>query len=130
MRRQVLPFTVVALIGLCLGSISQPPAYMQAFESTVGVVIALKISAFGLLGVYRGAWRYTGLEDLYRILGAILLSSAALFAYVRLMVPVLAASNIPYIDLLLTAAFVLTSRLSSDLWKWLAVCCTVKENGS
>jgi len=89
-----------------------PPAYMQAFESSVGVVIALKISAFGLLGVYRGAWRYTGLEDLYRILGAILLSSAALFAYVRLMVPVLAASNIPYIDLLLTAAFVLTSRLS------------------
>ena len=89
-----------------------PPAYMAAFESTVGLVIAVKISAFGLLGVYRGAWRYTGLEDLYRILGAIILSSAALFGYVRLRVPVLADSNILYIDLLLTAAFVLTSRLS------------------
>ena len=89
-----------------------PPAYMEAFESTVGVVIALKISAFGLLGVYRGAWRYTGLEDLYRILGAIILGSAALFGYVRLRVPVLADSNILYIDLLLTAAFVLTTRLS------------------
>src|SRR5207249_2725522 len=89
-----------------------PPAYMAAFESTVGLVIAVKISAFGLLGVYRGAWRYTGLEDLYRILGAILLSTAALFGYVRLRVPVLADSNILYIDLLLTAAFVLTTRLS------------------
>ncbi len=89
-----------------------PPAYMEAFESTVGLVIALKISAFGLLGVYRGAWRYTGLEDLYRILGAIILGSAALFGYVRLRVPVLADSNILYIDLLLTAAFVLTTRLS------------------
>src|SRR5436309_16087141 len=89
-----------------------PPAYMAAFESTVGLVIAVKISAFGLLGVYRGAWRYTGLEDLYRILGAIILSTAALFGYVRLRVPVLADSNILYIDLLLTAAFVLTSRLS------------------
>src|SRR5439155_773761 len=45
-----------------------PPAFMAAFESTVGLVIAVKISAFGLLGVYRGAWRYTGLEGLYRIL--------------------------------------------------------------
>jgi len=89
-----------------------PPAYMAAFESTVGLVIAVKISAFGLLGVYRGAWRYTGLEDLYRILGAIILSTAALFGYVRLRVPVLADSNILYIDLLLTAAFVLTTRLS------------------
>src|SRR5207247_1096112 len=34
------------------------------------------------------------------------------FGYVRLWVPVLADSNILYIDLLLTAAFVLTSRLS------------------
>jgi len=89
-----------------------PPAFMAAFESSVGLVIAVKISAFGLLGVYRGAWRYTGLEDLYRILGAIILSTAALFGYVRLRVPVLADSNILYIDLLLTAAFVLTSRLS------------------
>src|SRR2546427_3305869 len=57
-----------------------PPAYMQAFESTVGVVIALKISAFGLLGVYRGAWRYTGLEDLDRSLGAVSLGVAGLLA--------------------------------------------------
>src|SRR2546422_419467 len=49
-----------------------PPVYMQGFQSTLGLVIAVKVAAFGLLGVYRGAWRYTGIVDLYRILGAII----------------------------------------------------------
>ena len=89
-----------------------PPAYMAAFESTVGLVIAVKISAFGLLGVYRGAWRYTGLEDLYRILGAIAVSAVGLFAFMHWRVPLLATSNILYIDTLLAAAFVLVARLS------------------
>src|SRR5438094_169054 len=64
-----------------------PPAYMAAFESTVGLVIAVKISAFGLLGVYRGAWRYTGLEELDRILVAIIPSSAGLGGSRRVAAP-------------------------------------------
>src|SRR2546426_1331793 len=89
-----------------------PPVYMQAFQSTLGLVIAVKVAAFGLLGVYRGAWRYTGIVDLYRILGAIILSSAALFGFMHLRVPLLASSNILYIDALVTAALVLAARLS------------------
>ena len=89
-----------------------PAAYMAVYQSTLGLVIALKISAFGLMGVYRGAWRYSGIVDLYRILGAIVFSSAALFWYMRWRVPLLAYSNILYIDALLTTALVLAARLS------------------
>lgn len=89
-----------------------PAAYMTAYQSTLGLVIAVKISAFGVSGVYRGAWRYAGIVDLYRILGAIVLSSAVLFAYMRWRVPLLATSNILYIDALLTAALVLVARMS------------------
>jgi UDP-GlcNAc:undecaprenyl-phosphate GlcNAc-1-phosphate transferase len=85
---------------------------MQAFQSTLGLVIAVKVAALGLLGVYRGAWRYTGIVDLYRILGAIVLSSAALFGFMHLRVPLLASSNILYIDALVTAALLLAARLS------------------
>jgi UDP-GlcNAc:undecaprenyl-phosphate GlcNAc-1-phosphate transferase len=89
-----------------------PPGFMAAYQTTLGLVIALKISAFGLFGVYRGAWRYAGIVDLYRILGAIFASSIALFAYMNWRVPLLATSNILYIDALLTAAFLLVGRLS------------------
>ncbi len=89
-----------------------PPEYMGVYEATLGLVIAIKISAFGIMGVYRGAWRYSSIVDLYRILGAIVLSSAMLFAYVRWRVPLLEHSNMLYIDALLTAALLLTARLS------------------
>jgi len=89
-----------------------PPEYMTVYEETLGLVIAIKICAFGVMGVYRGAWRYSGIVDLYRILGAIVLSSALLFGYMRWRVPLLEHSNILYIDGLLTATLVLAARLS------------------
>lgn len=89
-----------------------PASYMAVYQATLGVVIAIKISAFGIMGVYRGAWRYSGIVDLYRILGAVVLSSVLLFAYMRWRVPLLERSNILYIDGLLTTALVLAARLS------------------
>src|SRR5206468_11783069 len=44
------------------------PGDVHAFEATVGVVIAVKIAWLGLLGVYRGAWDYVGILDIYRII--------------------------------------------------------------
>ena len=89
-----------------------PPGYMAAYQATLGIVIALKVITFGLFGMYRGAWRYTGMVDLYRTLVAIAVSSTALYWYVHWRVPALATSNVLYIDALLTAAFVLSARLS------------------
>jgi UDP-GlcNAc:undecaprenyl-phosphate GlcNAc-1-phosphate transferase len=89
-----------------------PPGYMDAYEATLGIVIAVKVIVFGSFGMYRGAWRYTSMVDLYRTLVAIGVSSTALYWYVHWRVPALATSNILYIDALLTAALVFAARLS------------------
>jgi UDP-GlcNAc:undecaprenyl-phosphate GlcNAc-1-phosphate transferase len=90
-----------------------PPAYAAAFEATVGLVIALNILALTLFGVYHAPWEYAGILDVYRMVGAILLSGAALFAYAVWRAPVLAHSHsIIYIGTLLTMGLVLASRLS------------------
>jgi len=90
-----------------------PQAYVAAFESTIGLVIALKITLFGLFGVYRGAWKYAGIVDMYRIVAAVLLAAVGIFVYGEWRVAPLAASHsIIYIDALLSAVLVLASRIS------------------
>jgi UDP-GlcNAc:undecaprenyl-phosphate GlcNAc-1-phosphate transferase len=92
---------------------SLPPEYAQAFQTTLGLVVAVKIAAFGLFGVYSGAWQYAGIVDLYRIMGALVVGDAVILGYGEWRVPALAHSHaIVYIDALLSAALVLTSRLS------------------
>lgn len=89
-----------------------PPGYTAAYQATLGLVIAVKVIMFGLFGVYRGAWRYTSMVDLYRTLLAIACSSTLLYWYVQWRVPTLSGSNVLYIDALLTAALILSARLS------------------
>lgn len=90
-----------------------PAQYVEAFQSTVGLVIAAKIAAFGLFGVYRGDWKYAGIVDLYRIVAGILIADVALLAYGEWRVAPLAESHsVIYIDALLCATLVLCSRLS------------------
>ncbi len=90
-----------------------PAQYVDAFQSTVGFVIAAKIAAFGLFGVYRGDWKYAGIVDLYRIVAGILVADVTLLAYGEWRVAPLAESHsVIYIDALLCATLVLCSRLS------------------
>ena len=90
-----------------------PPGYAEAFQATVGLVIAVNVVAFWAFGVYRGAWQYAGIFDVYRVLGAVALSSVVVMVYGEWRVPALAQSHsIIYIDALLTTALVLSSRLS------------------
>jgi len=89
------------------------PEHAAAFEATVGIVIAMNIIAFALFGVYRGSWEYAGIFDVYRVVGAILLGSAALFLYAEWRVPAVAqAHGIVYMDTVLAMALVLASRVS------------------
>ncbi len=90
-----------------------PADYARAFEATLGLVIAVKVTVFALCGVYRSIWRYAGIVDVYRIVGAIVISTVAILVYAEWRVPALARSHsVLYIDALLTAALVLTARLS------------------
>ena len=90
-----------------------PPDFVQAFQLTLGVVIAARVAAFALFGVYRSSWEYAGILDLYRVLGGVALSTAVIFAYVSWRAPLVANTrSILIIDALVAAAIVLFSRLS------------------
>ncbi len=54
-----------------------PEAYEGVFLRTVGLVVALKLGAFGLFGLYRGWWRYVGVADLKALLLATTTASLA-----------------------------------------------------
>jgi UDP-GlcNAc:undecaprenyl-phosphate GlcNAc-1-phosphate transferase len=59
-----------------LGPFSQSPAW-KLFLRTLPVLVFVKMCAFLVMGVYRGIWRYTSIDDLIVFAKAVLLSSVA-----------------------------------------------------
>ena len=49
----------------------QAPEMMNGFVNSLPVVVIAQMGAFLALGLYRGVWRYTGLDDLQVILKAV-----------------------------------------------------------
>jgi UDP-GlcNAc:undecaprenyl-phosphate GlcNAc-1-phosphate transferase len=90
-----------------------PPEYSELFQTSVGIVIGVKIAWFGVFSVYRGSWRYMGIGDLYRLLAAIGMSYLGLVLYANWQLPGLESlESVLFIDALLSAALVMGSRLS------------------
>jgi len=58
------------------GPFSDSPAW-NLFIRTIPVLVFVKMSAFLAMGVYRGLWRYTSLDDLIVFAKAVVLSSIA-----------------------------------------------------
>lgn len=56
------------------GPFSNSPAW-QLFIRTLPVLVFVKMSVFLVMGVYRGVWRYTSVDDLIVFLKAVALSS-------------------------------------------------------
>jgi UDP-GlcNAc:undecaprenyl-phosphate GlcNAc-1-phosphate transferase len=52
------------------------PEYFGAFLASLPVVVIAQLSAFLALGLYRGVWRYTSLDDLQLILKAVAAAAA------------------------------------------------------
>lgn len=52
-------------------------AQWQLFIRTIPVVLFMKMSAFLVMGVYRGLWKYTSIDDLIVFAKAVVLSSIA-----------------------------------------------------
>jgi UDP-GlcNAc:undecaprenyl-phosphate GlcNAc-1-phosphate transferase len=68
-----------------VGALSGSTAW-KLFLRTLPVLVFVKMAAFLVMGVYRGMWRYTGLDDLIVFAKAVVLSSvlsvlAILFAF-------------------------------------------------
>jgi UDP-GlcNAc:undecaprenyl-phosphate/decaprenyl-phosphate GlcNAc-1-phosphate transferase len=57
------------------GPFSDDPAW-RLFLRTLPVVVFVRLAAFLLMGVYRGIWRYTGLDDLLVFVKAVAAGSA------------------------------------------------------
>ncbi|HYX81766.1 MAG TPA: hypothetical protein VE714_05190 [Gemmatimonadales bacterium] len=87
-----------------------PAGVMDAYRTTLWLVIAVKVIAFGAFGLYRGTWRYTSMIDVYRILAAVAASALVLFGLASWRFPAVAQANILWIDALLTATLVLATR--------------------
>jgi UDP-GlcNAc:undecaprenyl-phosphate GlcNAc-1-phosphate transferase len=62
--------------ALRFGSLSDNPA-RNIFLRTVPVLVFIKMATFLLMGVYRGIWRYTSVDDLVVFAKAVILSSIA-----------------------------------------------------
>ncbi len=52
-----------------------PPQYVGLIAQALPILIPLKLSAFFYFGLYRGLWRYVGMQDLLNIVKAVTLSS-------------------------------------------------------
>ena len=90
-----------------------PDQYVTALGRALPVAIGLELLSLSLCGVYRGAWRYTGLRDVYAVLCGLLLGVSALFVHVHWNVPELAAApGILYANFFCAAALLLAARLS------------------
>jgi len=60
---------------------SIPEPYAMQMRAMYKYVLPLKLGVFLALGLYRGMWRYTSLEDFKRLAEAVVLSSALLVAF-------------------------------------------------
>ena len=52
-----------------------PPEYFPAIVQALPLLLALKLGLFFYFGLYRGLWRYVGMQDLLNILKAVTLGS-------------------------------------------------------
>ncbi len=85
-KRQILQ----VCIDILLLTISYFSAYLLKFdgvlspfnrgliEQTLPLVLAVKISCLWFFGLYRGQWRFASLDDIFKIIKAVLLSSATI----------------------------------------------------
>ncbi len=74
-----------AAYALKFGAFSDSPAW-RLFLRTLPVLVFVKMATFLVMGVYRGLWRYTSIDDLILFAKAVILSSiasvmAVLFAF-------------------------------------------------
>jgi FlaA1/EpsC-like NDP-sugar epimerase len=91
-----------------------PVYYETLFRRTIGVVVAIDLLVFVLLGFYNRWWRYVSTRDMWRIVWGVALASLVSDVCVYLVSPVHTLRlprGIAALAFLLTLAFVAGSRL-------------------
>ena len=74
--------TVVSLCAACAirFDFAVPPNYLRQTGPLICLAIPARTVCLIALGLYRGMWRYTGLRDAVRLVGAAVLGSLAMWA--------------------------------------------------
>jgi UDP-GlcNAc:undecaprenyl-phosphate GlcNAc-1-phosphate transferase len=99
-----------------------PDEQLHIFLKTLPLVIIIQIAIFLFGGVYRGLWRYVGINDLLIITRAVVAGAAASTILVFLMYRFRGPSRaVALLDLLLLLVFVSVSRLSFRMLRSLIV---------
>ena len=84
-----------------------PIPFFITFQETVVVAVVIKIAFFFSFNLYRGMWRFTGLQDLKNVFLAILFASATLTLYILFLYRFEGFSRSVYvIDFVLTLLFI------------------------
>ena len=52
-----------------------PQPYVDAFVTSLPLILGCRLLAFAHYGLYRGWWRYVGMRDLYNLIRAVIVSS-------------------------------------------------------
>jgi UDP-GlcNAc:undecaprenyl-phosphate/decaprenyl-phosphate GlcNAc-1-phosphate transferase len=101
------------------GALAESPAW-KLFLRTLPVLVFVKMATFLVMGVYRGLWRYTSLDDLIVFVKAVLLSSVASVLVVLFAFRFVGFSRTVFlIDGLLMLMFLAGSRMAFRLFRLL-----------
>ncbi len=119
----VLHDTVVVLIAwicayLFRFNFELPPGFAAELQETLPWVVPLQIAVFWRFGLYRGIWRYASLNDLRRIVLAVLLAAAVIpFALWMLRTSLIIPRSVLVLNPLLLVLLMGGGRLFYRVWK-------------
>lgn len=106
----------LALSALLRFEFKLTPDLLSKFITVLPIVLAVKISIFFLMGLYRGMWRYTSVSDMVDIFKATFMSSVTVIIAILLIFSFRGYSRAVFlIDGLLTFLFISGSRVGIRL---------------
>jgi FlaA1/EpsC-like NDP-sugar epimerase len=88
-----------------------PAIYVPTYVSTLPVLIGIRLASDALFDLATGRWRYVGLSDVVRLLGATAVGSVVFFVALEIIAP---SPSVPRSVLL--AEWFLTTYLTTGLW--------------
>ncbi len=95
-----------------------PPNFSLEMQQTLIWVVPLQLAIFWMFGLYRGIWRYASLNDLRRIVLAVLLGAAAIpFVLRMLQSHLIVPRSVLVLNPLLLILFMGGSRVLYRIWK-------------
>jgi FlaA1/EpsC-like NDP-sugar epimerase len=94
------------------------PDDFLVFVNWISLIVAIRMTVFAAFRLYAGLWRYAGVRDLLRIIGAVGVSSAMVLVLSRT-VPALAGywRSVIVIDSLLLVCVLGALRLTRRIWR-------------